>query len=385
MICCSQLWLWAGVDVLGCADVLGRVILVNVIDDGVNQQLALIAKQGQLGANSFSKVGDDFLLRSKGFEQNFKGIDGISAHTAMAREFQVGNLLDDLLGGVGADLHGIADVSGSIILVNVSDNGVNQQLALVAKQGQVGADTLNEVDDLLLLRSESLEQDLKGINGISAHLTLAWEFNWSNLNDLLGLRANIDGVADVSWSIVLVNVSNNGVNQLLALVTEQGQLSAKIFDEFLHSGFLWAKGLEKDFESINGISAHLALSGELNWSCLLDDLLGFWASLDGIADVCGRIVLVNVVDNGVHQQFALVAKQRQVGAEPFNKVSDFLFLWSKGLEKDLKGVDSISADLALAREKGGHVLVWQGALGQSGGEADKGQSNQEDLHGDSEI
>merc|ERR1712180_500226 len=298
MICCSQLWLWAGVDVLGGADVLGRVILVNVIDDGVNQQLALIAKQGQLGANSFSKVGDDFLLRSKGFEQNLKGIDGISAHTALAREFQVGNLLDDLLGGVGADLHGIADVSGSIILVNVSNNGVNQQLALVAKQGQV---------------------------------------------------------------------------------------SAKIFDEFLHSGFLWAKGLEKDFESINGISAHLALSGELNWSCLLDDLLGFWASLDGIADVCGRIVLVNVVDNGVHQQFALVAKQRQVGAEPFNKVSDFLFLWSKGLEKDLKGVDSICADLALAREKGGHVLVWQGALGQSGGEADKGQSNQEDLHGDSEI
>merc|ERR1712180_388697 len=329
MICCSQLWLWAGVDVLGCADVLGRVILVNVIDDGVNQQLALIAEQGQLGANSFSKVGDDFLLRSKGFEQNFKGIDGISAHTALAREFKVGNLLDDLLGGVGADL--------------------------------------------------------QGINGISAHLTLAWEFNWSNLNDLLGFRANIDGVADVSWSIVLVNVSNNGVNQLLALVTEQGQLSAKIFDEFLHSGFLWAKGLEKDFESINGISAHLALSGELNWSCLLDDLLGFWASLDGIADVCGRIVLVYVVDNGVHQQFALVTKQRQVGAEPFNKVSDFLFLWSKGLEKDLKGVDSICADLALAREKGGHVLVWQGALGQSGGEADKGQSNQEDLHGDSEI
>ena len=60
--------------------------------------------------------------------------------TDLAREFQVGNLLDDLLGGVGADLHGIADVSGSIILVNVSNNGVNQQLALVAKQGQVGAD-----------------------------------------------------------------------------------------------------------------------------------------------------------------------------------------------------------------------------------------------------
>ena len=63
-------------------------------------------------------------------------------------------------------------------------------------------------------------------HGISSYL--AWEFNWSNLNDLLGLRANIDGVADVSWSIVLVNVSNNGVNQLLALVTEQGQLSAKL-------------------------------------------------------------------------------------------------------------------------------------------------------------
>merc|ERR1719370_643369 len=141
-------------------------------------------------------------------------------NTALAREFQIGNLLDNLLGWVWANLHGITDVLGSVVLVNISNDGVDQQLALITKQRQIGTNSLNKVNDLLLLGSESFEQDFKCINSISAHFTLAREFKWSCLYDLLSLWANINSITDVGGSIILVNVSNNSVNQLLALVTK---------------------------------------------------------------------------------------------------------------------------------------------------------------------
>jgi len=167
----------AGCDEL--ANVVGILILVNIVDHCVHNSLALVSKIRQLGAKFLSSILDGGFSWSKVLQQNLHDVDSIVANLALAWELDGQSLQLGLRFGAGCDE--LANVVGILILVNIVDHCVHKRLALVSKIRQFGAEFLSSIFDGCFSWSEVLQQNLHDVHSISADLALAWELEGKSL------------------------------------------------------------------------------------------------------------------------------------------------------------------------------------------------------------
>merc|ERR1719300_1878382 len=161
------------------ANGVGILILVNVVDHGVHNGLALVSKVRQLGTKFLSSILDGGFGWAKVLQQNLHDVDSIVANLALAWELDGQSLQLGLRFRAGCDE--LANVFWILILVDVVDHCVHKRLALVSKERQLGTEFLSSSIDGGFSWSIVLQQNFHDVDSIVANLALAWELEGKSL------------------------------------------------------------------------------------------------------------------------------------------------------------------------------------------------------------